>query len=699
MSVDRKSLCPNCGAPLSGLEIKCPECGYVLTSETSASKGTTESILSLQEKLLAVDKVFSLERPSRKKAAIINSFPIPNTAEALIRLLHFSYSNYEAAKEAGDKKLSMAWLGKAIESYRRLSDYKADAIVSSVLNQYGVLNDKKVFAKLSGSRRRNHIFLLILALLLALVAAFSLLFDWESFLVKRGKIDTVVRYYNLRNKGEKATEFLIEHDLFEAAAKQMFSSGQLLDAVSLLAQKGFVKEALLMIGKSNNPDSIHCCIDEVSKYAIVNSRSKYNLKNNLIEKSNLNWVVYDGDEAKPKEIFNPRDSTTAWADCWDIVRWLNRPTPDKFLYSPFLRWYCSTDCRDLNHPEIKRDNLNRIEMITLGDLGITVEGGEEYVYPKGDIVFKISRGASTLIKESLSFKNNPVIEVNYQYCPGTTLLESVDYHYFIDKVPDLGTKMVLKWLRVEGANMSFREQYKYDNGNLVEVRRTWPSKKNAYEVMSLDYHDNMVIETFIFKDIHDQEAKTDAFKEISLYSNGVLVEKFNISLKDEDGLDSSITRLYDSEFDRNSSMVELEEKMVDEPVNTDRSERSGNSDNVTSNPASRTEQKIETVKNGDFLIEAPNWVDVGEQFNITFAFKGEEPITDFEAKFPDGFSIVWGPQKGTSTSVVDGKKEVTKTFTYILRTDRAGSYSFSANAKVNDQGVSFPEKHIEVIQK
>ena len=124
MSVDRKSLCPNCGAPLSGLEIKCPECGYVLTSETSASKGTTESILSLQEKLLAVDKVFSLERSSRKKASIINSFPIPNTAEALIRLLHFSYSNFEAAKEAGDKKLSMAWLGKAIESYRRLSDHR-----------------------------------------------------------------------------------------------------------------------------------------------------------------------------------------------------------------------------------------------------------------------------------------------------------------------------------------------------------------------------------------------------------------------------------------------------------------------------------------------------------------------------------------------------------------------------------------------
>ena len=107
----------------------------------------------------------------------------------------------------------------------------------------------------------------------------------------------------------------------------------------------------------------------------------------------------------------------------------------------------------------------------------------------------------------------------------------------------------------------------------------------------------------------------------------------------------------------------------------------------------------ETVVSGDFSIEGPIQVQVGEKFNLAFVLKGKERFADFSAKIPDGFSIVWGPQKGTSTSFVDGKSENVTTYTYILSADRVGNYSISAKADSQDQSFSFPEKHIEVIQK
>lgn len=167
------SLCPNCGAQLTGHELKCPECGYVLVGETSAGQNTTESLLSLQEKLSAVDKVFTPgASSSKKKATIINAFPIPNTTESLIRLLHLSYSNFESSKEVGDKKLSMAWLGKAIESYRRLSEIKTDPRVSGVLSEYHILGERNAFGILSGSnkRRKTRLFILLGFVTLVLTA-------------------------------------------------------------------------------------------------------------------------------------------------------------------------------------------------------------------------------------------------------------------------------------------------------------------------------------------------------------------------------------------------------------------------------------------------------------------------------------------------------------------------------------------------
>ena len=161
--------CPNCGAVISETSFQCPECGFVLSKETVSSQDTTESLTGLQDKLLAIDKIFSQEQASRKKASLINSYPIPNTIEALIRLLHLSYSNYEASKGVGDKRTSAAWLGKAIESYRRLSDKKDIAAVASVLERYKQLGDKKAFEKLSGSHKKKKFRIISITALLLLV--------------------------------------------------------------------------------------------------------------------------------------------------------------------------------------------------------------------------------------------------------------------------------------------------------------------------------------------------------------------------------------------------------------------------------------------------------------------------------------------------------------------------------------------------
>ena len=72
-------------------------------------------------------------------------------------------------------------------------------------------------------------------------------------------------------------------------------------------------------------------------------------------------------------------------------------------------------------------------------------------------------------------------------------------------------------------------------------------------------------------------------------------------------------------------------------------------------------------------VQAPNLVGVNEQFNITFIISGEHASRDISAfQWDPGsdFQLVWGPQKGTSTSIsiVNGKRTSSSqtTYTYVL---------------------------------
>ena len=65
-------------------------------------------------------------------------------------------------------------------------------------------------------------------------------------------------------------------------------------------------------------------------------------------------------------------------------------------------------------------------------------------------------------------------------------------------------------------------------------------------------------------------------------------------------------------------------------------------------------------------VDAPNLVSSDEQFNVTFIIEGENAPSSFEWKQCPDFQLVWGPQKGSSTSIsiINGKRTKSSQTTY-----------------------------------
>ena len=101
-------------------------------------------------------------------------------------------------------------------------------------------------------------------------------------------------------------------------------------------------------------------------------------------------------------------------------------------------------------------------------------------------------------------------------------------------------------------------------------------------------------------------------------------------------------------------------------------------------------------------ITAPNLVAADEQFNVTFKIDGEKAPTDFEWSPGDDFKLVWGPQKGTSSSIsiVNGKttRQSTTTYTYVLMPRSTGTFTLAAaTATVKGKKVSSGTRSIQVV--
>ena len=102
-------------------------------------------------------------------------------------------------------------------------------------------------------------------------------------------------------------------------------------------------------------------------------------------------------------------------------------------------------------------------------------------------------------------------------------------------------------------------------------------------------------------------------------------------------------------------------------------------------------------------VEVHNIVELSERFNVVFIVEGEHAPSEFQWAPGDDFNLVWGPQKGTSTSVsiVNGKttRSSQTSYTYILQAKRTGTFSFSpATATVKGDQIHSRSVQITVVE-
>lgn len=93
-----------------------------------------------------------------------------------------------------------------------------------------------------------------------------------------------------------------------------------------------------------------------------------------------------------------------------------------------------------------------------------------------------------------------------------------------------------------------------------------------------------------------------------------------------------------------------------------------------------------------------------ERFNVTFVIDGNVKVSEFSWESGNDFQLLWGPQRGHSSSIqiINGKttKSVQTTFSYVLRPLKAGRFSLpSARANVDGKELMSSSESIEVVSQ
>ena len=101
-------------------------------------------------------------------------------------------------------------------------------------------------------------------------------------------------------------------------------------------------------------------------------------------------------------------------------------------------------------------------------------------------------------------------------------------------------------------------------------------------------------------------------------------------------------------------------------------------------------------------VEAPNVVAAGEPFRVVFTADGK--ISDFEWEAPAGWTLMWGPQRGSSssTTIINGKVETSKSesYSYLFSTDTKGTYTIpAATCKVGGQTCTSSTASVTVVDE
>ena len=103
-------------------------------------------------------------------------------------------------------------------------------------------------------------------------------------------------------------------------------------------------------------------------------------------------------------------------------------------------------------------------------------------------------------------------------------------------------------------------------------------------------------------------------------------------------------------------------------------------------------------------VQTHNVVAEDERFNVTFVIDGNVKVSEFSWEPGSDFQLLWGPQRGHSSSIqiINGKttKSVQTTFSYVLRPLKAGRFSLpSARANVDGKELVSSSESIEVVSQ
>lgn len=101
-------------------------------------------------------------------------------------------------------------------------------------------------------------------------------------------------------------------------------------------------------------------------------------------------------------------------------------------------------------------------------------------------------------------------------------------------------------------------------------------------------------------------------------------------------------------------------------------------------------------------VQMPNVVAADEQFNVTFIIESDDAPSEFSWDPGSDFQLVWGPQKGhsTSTSIINGKRSKSSqyTYTYVLMPKKTGKFSIpEARAVIKGNALNSLRTSVEVV--
>ena len=112
-SENKRRKCPNCGATISDYTLTCPECGFVLDTQSNTGVQFQAYVDEFNEQMVAIEtkEIFG---KLQKKINLINGFTVPVTKEALVLGYNYAKAQHLSAMKTGSPTAA-AWYAKCLQ--------------------------------------------------------------------------------------------------------------------------------------------------------------------------------------------------------------------------------------------------------------------------------------------------------------------------------------------------------------------------------------------------------------------------------------------------------------------------------------------------------------------------------------------------------------------------------------------------------